>query len=116
MKRDSRDKMSRPRLLSVLLSAGLLATLTASSSPSGVAYDEEGSLSELEWTLSQLPHSRSKRFLYLTEEKRLVLPPGTQLVLTPTLALPFLRYPPDGLDANMTISTPFTSECTGVAS
>lgn len=46
---------------------------------------------ELEWALSQLPHHRSKRFLFLTEEKRLVMPPGTQLVLTPTLALPFLR-------------------------
>ena len=31
------------------------------------------------------------RFLFLTEEKRLVMPPGSQLVLTPTLALPFLR-------------------------
>ena len=35
---------------------------------------------------------RDKRFLFLTDEKRLVVPPGTQLVLTPTLALPFLRY------------------------
>ena len=34
--------------------------------------------------------------------------PGTQLVLTPTLAMPLLRYPPTGLDANLTISTPFT--------
>ena len=31
------------------------------------------------------------RFLFLTEEKRLVMPPGSKLVLTPTLALPFLR-------------------------
>lgn len=61
-----------------------------------------------EWALDQLPHHRTKRFLWLTEEKRLVMPPGSQLVLTPTLALPFLRYPPTGLDANMTISTPFT--------
>ncbi len=28
----------------------------------------------------------------MTGEKRLVMPPGTQMVLTPTLALPFLRY------------------------
>ena len=34
------------------------------------------------------------RFLFLTEEKRLVMPPGSQLVLTPTLALPFLRWVP----------------------
>jgi len=63
---------------------------------------------ELDWALDQLPHHRTIRFLFLTEEKRLVMPPGSQLVLTPTLALPFLRYPPTGLDANMTISTPFT--------
>ena len=44
----------------------------------------------------------------MTHEKRIVLPPGTQLVLTPTLAMPLVRYPPPGLDANMTISTPFT--------
>lgn len=65
-------------------------------------------LTDLEWTMSQLPHHRTKRFLFLTDEKRLVLPPGTQLVLTPTLAMPFLRYPPDGLNSNITISTPFT--------
>ena len=53
-------------------------------------------------------HHRQKRFLWMTQEKRLVLPPGTQLVLTPTLAMPLLRYPPSGLDANLTISTPFT--------
>lgn len=33
-----------------------------------------------------------KRFLWMThEEKRLVMPPGSQLVLTPTLAMPLLR-------------------------
>ena len=46
----------------------------------------------------------------MTHEKRLVLPPGTQLVLTPTLAMPLMRYPPHGIDANFTISTPFTSK------
>jgi len=67
------------------------------------------------WTCSSLTSkskeddkSRQKRFLWMTQEKRLVLPPGTQLVLTPTLAMPLLRYPPSGLDANLTISTPFT--------
>ena len=55
-------------------------------------------------------HHRSKRFLWMTHEKRLVFPPGTQLVLTPTVAMPLLRYPPHGLDANFTISTPFTSK------
>ena len=62
--------------------------------------------SEEEATLRK--NHRQKRFLWMTQEKRLVLPPGTQLVLTPTLAMPLLRYPPSGLDANLTISTPFT--------
>jgi hypothetical protein len=30
-------------------------------------------------------HHREKRFIWITKEKRVVLPPGTQLVLTPTL-------------------------------
>ena len=71
------------------------------------------------WTCSSLTSkskeddkSRQKRFLWMTQEKRLVLPPGTQLVLTPTLAMPLLRYPPSGLDANLTISTPFTRKNT----
>jgi len=63
---------------------------------------------ELDWRISQLPYHREKRFVFLTDEKRFVMPPGSQLVLTPTLALPVLRYPPTGLDTNMTISTPFT--------
>ena len=54
------------------------------------------------------PSFIEQRFLWMTHEKRIVLPPGTQLVLTPTLAMPLVRYPPPGLDANMTISTPFT--------
>ena len=65
------------------------------------------SKSKEEDTISK-SHHRQKRFLWMTQEKRLVLPPGTQLVLTPTLAMPLLRYPPSGLDANLTISTPFT--------
>jgi len=63
---------------------------------------------QLDWALDQLPHHRTKRFLFLTEEKRLVMPPGSKLVITPTLALPFLRYTPTGVKANMSISTPFT--------
>lgn len=62
------------------------------------------------WYSEQLPHHRDKRFLWMTHNKKLVFPPGTQLVLTPTLAMPLLRYPPRGVDTNMTISTPFTSE------
>ena len=54
--------------------------------------DHEEALSELEWTMAQLPHHREKRFLFMTDEKRIVMPPGSQLVLAPTLALPFLRW------------------------
>ncbi|XP_059098517.1 uncharacterized protein LOC131892705 [Tigriopus californicus] len=60
------------------------------------------------WYSEQLPHHRDKRFLWMTHKKKIVFPPGTQLVLTPTLAMPLLRYPPQGLDTNLTISTPFT--------
>ena len=34
-------------------------------------------------------HHREKRFIWITKEKRIVLPPGTQLVLTPTLGKQF---------------------------
>ena len=46
---------------------------------------------ELEWRIQQLPHHRNKRFAFLTDEKRFVMPPGSQMVLTPTLALPVIR-------------------------
>ncbi len=86
------------------------AASLARSSPS--LLDKEGdndSLSSLlSWYDANLPHHRDKRFLWMSEKKKMVLPPGTQLVLTPTLAMPFIRYPPKGLDANLTLSTPFT--------
>jgi len=55
------------------------------------------------------PHSRQKRILWITNDGRLALPPGTALVITPSLSLPFVRYPPDGFLSNMSISLPFTS-------
>ncbi|XP_017773553.1 PREDICTED: uncharacterized protein LOC108560494 [Nicrophorus vespilloides] len=54
------------------------------------------------------PHSRQKRLLWITSDGRLALPPGTTLVIAPSLSLPFVRYPPDGFFSNMTISLPFT--------
>ncbi|XP_040570907.1 uncharacterized protein [Lepeophtheirus salmonis] len=57
---------------------------------------------------SHLPHRRDKRFIWLTKEKRIVFPPGTQFVITPTLAMPLIRWPPPGVDSNFTLSTPFT--------
>jgi len=59
---------------------------------------------------SSVPHSRQKRLLWLTPDGRLALPPGTSLVITPSLSLPFVRYPPEGFFSNMTISLPFTSK------
>ncbi|KAL1114885.1 hypothetical protein AAG570_007709 [Ranatra chinensis] len=53
-------------------------------------------------------HSRQKRLLWITNDGRLALPPGTLLTVTPTISLPFVRYPPDGFLSNMTISLPFT--------
>jgi len=57
------------------------------------------------------PHSRQKRLLWITTDGRLALPPGTRLTITPSLSLPFVRYPPDGFLSNMSISLPFTSQC-----
>lgn len=57
---------------------------------------------------SNAPHSRQKRLLWITNDGRLALPPGTHLTITPSLSLPFVRYPPDGFLSNMSISLPFT--------
>lgn len=61
-----------------------------------------------------LPHeeakTRQKRILWVTQDGRLALPPGTTMVITPSLSLPFVRYPPEGFFSNMTISLPFTSK------
>lgn len=56
------------------------------------------------------PHSRQKRLIWVTDDGRLALPPGTSLTITPTLALPFVRYPPDGFFSNISISLPLTSK------
>lgn len=59
---------------------------------------------------SDVPHSRQKRLIWVTDDGRLALPPGTSLVIAPTLAMPFVRYPPDGFHSNISISLPLTSE------
>jgi len=56
------------------------------------------------------PHSRQKRLIWVTTDGRLALPPGTELTITPSLSLPFIRYPPEGFLSNMSISLPFTSK------
>ena len=60
--------------------------------------------------LSDEPHSRQKRLIWVTDDGRLALPPGTSLVIAPTLAMPFVRYPPDGFHSNISISIPLTSK------
>lgn len=52
--------------------------------------------------------SRQKRILWVTQDGRLALPPGTTLVISPSMSLPFVRYPPEGFFSNLTISLPFT--------
>lgn len=54
------------------------------------------------------PHSRRKRLVWITDDGRLALPPGTSLTFTPTIALPLVRHPPEGFFSNLTISFPVT--------
>lgn len=58
---------------------------------------------------SDQPHSRQKRLIWITDDGRLALPPGTVLSITPTLSLPLVRHPPDGFLSNITMSFPLTS-------
>lgn len=59
-----------------------------------------------------IPHSRQKRILWITNDGRLALPPGTTMAITPSLSMPFVRHPPKGFLSNMTVSFPFTSKLT----
>lgn len=61
-------------------------------------------------TDSQQPHSRRKRLIWITDDGRLALPPGTALTFTPTISLPLVRHPPEGFFSNMSISFPVTSK------
>lgn len=53
-------------------------------------------------------HSRQKRLIWVTEDGRLALPPGTVLTITPTISLPLVRYPLEGFLSNITMSFPLT--------
>lgn len=59
---------------------------------------------------ANVPHSRQKRILWITNDGRLALPPGTTMGITPSLSMPFVRHPPNGFLSNMTISFPFSSK------
>lgn len=54
------------------------------------------------------PHSRQKRLIWVTDDGRLALPPGTSLIIAPTISMPFVRYPPDAFHSNISISIPLT--------
>ncbi|XP_058831007.1 uncharacterized protein LOC131689733 [Topomyia yanbarensis] len=54
------------------------------------------------------PHSRKKRLIWITDDGRMAFPPGTSLTIAPTIALPFVRYPPTGFLSNISISLPVT--------
>lgn len=54
-------------------------------------------------------HSRTKRMVWITDDGRLALPPGTVLSIAPTISLPLVRYPPSGFLSNLTMSFPLTS-------
>lgn len=55
-------------------------------------------------------HIRKKRLVWITDDGRLALPPGTSLTFTPTIAMPMVRHPPEGFFSNLSISFPVTSE------
>ncbi|XP_054735446.1 uncharacterized protein LOC129242683 [Anastrepha obliqua] len=57
---------------------------------------------------SNQPHSRRKRLVWITDDGRLALPPGTSLTFTPTIAMPLVRHPPEGFFSNVSISFPLT--------
>lgn len=59
---------------------------------------------------SSKAHSRRKRLVWITDDGRLALPPGTVLSITPTLSLPLVRYPLSGFLSNITVSFPLTSK------
>ncbi|XP_063701611.1 uncharacterized protein LOC134831735 [Culicoides brevitarsis] len=59
---------------------------------------------------SNKAHSRQKRLIWITDDGRLALPPGTALTITPSLTLPLVRYPPDGFFSNISLSLPVTMD------
>lgn len=61
-------------------------------------------------TESAKAHSRKKRLIWVSDDGRLALPPGTVLSIAPTISLPLVRYPPTGFLSNLTMSFPLTSK------
>lgn len=71
-------------------------------------HETDEKVSKINESESNKAHSRQKRLIWITDDGRLALPPGTALTITPTLALPFVRYPPDGFFSNISVSLPVT--------
>ncbi|XP_042888088.1 uncharacterized protein LOC122263628 [Penaeus japonicus] len=59
------------------------------------------------FTVNETDPSRQDGFLYLTKNRKLKMPPGSLMVITPTLSLPMGRNLPIGYGSSMTISMPF---------
>lgn len=55
-------------------------------------------------------HHRQKRLIWITNNGRIAFPPGTKMAITPTLSMPLIRHPPEGLESTFTLSFPFSSE------
>ncbi|RZF32952.1 hypothetical protein LSTR_LSTR000822 [Laodelphax striatellus] len=96
------------QMLSMLTRVWLSALVAAALVPAAQLLDDSSSSGSRTAGSGDRPHSRQKRLIWITTDGRLALPPGTHLTITPTISLPFVRYPPDGFLSNMTISLPFT--------
>lgn len=69
-----------------------------------------GSLQDALLEAETRPHSRQKRLVWITDDGRLALPPGTVLSFTPSISMPLVRHPPEGFTSNLSVSFPVTSK------
>ena len=59
---------------------------------------------------SKQSHSRRKRLVWITDDGRLALPPGTALTNTPRISMPLVRHPREGFFSKVSSSFTLTSE------
>ncbi|KAH8406792.1 hypothetical protein KR222_003431 [Zaprionus bogoriensis] len=93
-------------LLAALRSA--TATLELNDALATQLADAEAQVQAESSAEAHAPHIRKKRLIWITDDGRLALPPGTSLTFTPTIAMPLVRHPPEGFFSNLTISFPVT--------
>ncbi len=101
------EKICRFRMssfISLKISLSLLCLIAVSELGLAVCHKNQEKVSH------HHEHHRTKRFLWLSHDRRLILPPGSTLVITPRLQVPFLRQPPEGLNSDIQISWPFYSK------